>query len=393
MSAAPRLDVVAGRQREVGGDVTQTEHAELIIDADAHVIETDRTWDYLDASEAKFRPRIVAATDDPNKRFWLIDGKISGLRTAATSDEDVARRAASLSSHRNVEVAAAARKMEDIDLRLAHMSELGIDVQVLHNSIWIEQLTDRPDIEVALARSWNRWLADIWREGGGRLRWTCVIPVLSLSDALDEIRFAKENGAVGVCMRPYDGELMMLDPYFYPVYDLAEQLDLSIAIHIANGSPHLVESLRTRFSLLDGFGTFRVPTMLSCYGLLRSEVPTQFPRLRWGFIEASAQWVPWVLHELARRNGSVFTPTSNPFRDARVYVTTQTDDDVDYIIDAVGEDTLLIGTDYGHTDTSSEVDAIALFRRSAVAEDKKKKVLSDNPARLYGIGAREPVSA
>ncbi len=361
----------------------------VVIDADAHVIETDRTWDYLEKSEAAFRPRIVSADDDPNTRYWLIDGKLAGLRTAATSDSDVARRTATLASHRDVAVSAAARKMEDIGARLAHMTELGIDVQVLHNSVWIEQLTDRPDIEVALARSWNRWLADIWTEGGGRLRWTCVVPVLSLSDALDEIRFAKAHGAVGVCMRPFDGDLMLLDPSFHPIYELAEQLDLSIAIHIANGSPRLVDALRTRFSLLDGFATFRVPTMLACYGLLRSGLSKDFPTLRWGFIEASAQWVPWIMSELSRRNGSHYTATDNPFRDANVYVTTQTSDDIAYITDVVGEDTLVIGTDYGHTDTSSEVNAIALFRNSDLDEVKKEKVLSRNPARLYGIGARE----
>ena len=361
----------------------------VVIDTDAHVIETDRTWDYLEKSEAAFRPRIVSADDDPNTRYWLIDGKLAGLRTAATSDSDVARRTATLASHRDVAVSAAARKMEDIGARLAHMTELGIDVQVLHNSVWIEQLTDRPDIEVALARSWNRWLADIWTEGGGRLRWTCVVPVLSLPDALDEIRFAKAHGAVGVCMRPFDGDLMLLDPSFHPIYELAEQLDLSIAIHIANGSPRLVDALRTRFSLLDGFATFRVPTMLACYGLLRSGLSKDFPTLRWGFIEASAQWVPWIMSELARRNGSHYTATDNPFRDANVYVTTQTSDDIAYITDVVGEDTLVIGTDYGHTDTSSEVNAIALFRNSDLDEVKKEKVLSRNPARLYGIGARE----
>lgn len=369
-----------------------SERASAVIDADAHVIETDRTWDYLDKDEKKFRPRVVAATDDPNVRFWLINGKISGLRSSAMTDEDIASRAASMASHRDVSVSSAARKMEDISVRLAHMTELGIDIQVLHNSIWIEQLTDRPDIEVALARSWNRWLADIWKEGGGRLRWTCVIPVLSIPDALDEITFAKQHGAVGVCMRPFDGTLMMLDPYFYPLYDRAQQLDLAIAVHIANGSPLLVDSLRTRYSMLDGFATFRVPTMLACYGLIRSDVPKTFPSLRWGFIEASAQWVPWVLSEMARRHGEHYTAKDNPFTNSNTYVTTQTSDDIAYITGIVGEETLVIGTDYGHVDTSSEVNAISLFRSSDLEATIKRKVLSDNPAHLYGISLSEGVT-
>ena len=30
-----------------------------VIDADAHVIETERTWDFLEPSEEKFRPQLV----------------------------------------------------------------------------------------------------------------------------------------------------------------------------------------------------------------------------------------------------------------------------------------------------------------------------------------------
>ncbi len=30
-----------------------------IIDADAHVIETERTWEYMEDPEAKFRPTLV----------------------------------------------------------------------------------------------------------------------------------------------------------------------------------------------------------------------------------------------------------------------------------------------------------------------------------------------
>jgi predicted TIM-barrel fold metal-dependent hydrolase len=95
--------------------------------------------------------------------------------------------------------------------------------------------------------------------------------------------------------------------------------------------------------------------------------------------------VPWILHELARRSGVEFSAEKNPFRESNVYVTMQTDDDHDYIVGQVGDETLVIGTDYGHTDTSSEVDAIAIFRRSAVSDVHKHKVLSANPGRLWGI--------
>lgn len=351
-----------------------------VIDADAHVIETDVTWEFLEPSERRFRPQL-ATTE--GKQYWIVDNQVVGPPLLTQTDADFEAKAAS--SPRNLATPPSARKLEDIPLRLEHMSKLGTDTQVLHNSIFIEQITEKPDVEIALTRSWNRWLADVWKQGQHRLWWTCVVPTLTIDAALSEIRFAKANGAVGVCLPPFDRNLMILDQYYYPIFSLAEELDMPIIIHVANNDPLLMHSLRTRAGLLDGFASFRIPTVIACYGLMNSDVVRSFPRLRWGFVEASAQWVPWVLNESARRKGIAYSPDDNPFRAHDIFVTTQIGDDLDYIVRAMGEDQLVIGTDYGHTDTSSEVDAISQFEDLAIDEKLQEKVLCTNPRRLYGL--------
>ena len=46
----------------------------------------------------------------------------------------------------------------------------------------------------------------------------------------------------------------------------------------------------------------------------------------------------------------------------------------------------MIGTDYGHIDTSSEVDAISVFKADErLDEVEKERILLHNPRRLYGI--------
>ena len=137
---------------------------------------------------------------------------------------------------RNVETPQASRELDDVELRLRHMDELGIDVQVLHNTMWIEQVSESPDVEAALCRSWNRWLADTWRQSHGRLRWSCVVPSMLLDEAVAQVRTAKQNGAVAVCLRPLQGARHLADPYFYPLYETAANLDMAIAVHIANGN-------------------------------------------------------------------------------------------------------------------------------------------------------------
>ena len=128
------------------------------IDADAHVIETERTWDYMDEADNKFRPMIVASQDG-QKQFWLVDGRVTprGPINAALPEST--------------------REMQDIESRLRHMDELGIDIQVLYPTVFLAPLTNRPEIEVALCKSYNRWLADIYRRADNRLRWIAMLPL------------------------------------------------------------------------------------------------------------------------------------------------------------------------------------------------------------------------
>ena len=52
----------------------------------------------------------------------------------------------------------------------------------------------------------------------------------------------------------------------------------------------------------------------------------------------------------------------------RLYVACETWDDLPYVLRYTGEDNLVIGTDYGHADTSAEIEALRQLReRGAVS--------------------------
>ncbi len=360
---------------------------DFIVDADAHVVESAHTWEYMDASERQYRPVPLETREEAGVRlqFWLIDGKVRGFRFPAFSPEELEKRARQVG--RRFADAQESRELGNVDLRIEHMDETGVDIQVLHNTMFIESVTDRANVEVALCKSWNRWLADIWRRSEGRLRWSCMAPTLSIPDALDQIHFAKENGACAVLMRPVEGYRLLADSYFYPIYDEASRLNLAIAVHIANGNPWLSDLYNHPVRIASTLHRFRVPTVAAFNDVLLSEIPEQFPKLRWGFIEASSQWLPWVLHEAKNRFKTIGRPWPENFaRDYRMFVTCENSDDLPYIINQAGEDCLVIGTDYGHTDISSDVDAIKVFKaRGDVSPAVKKKILSDNARALYGL--------
>ncbi|HWP29113.1 MAG TPA: amidohydrolase family protein [Chloroflexota bacterium] len=338
------------------------------IDADAHVIESERTWDYIDDSLSAFKPRVVRTTTPlgTETEWWLIDGRIQPKQ--ANIGQDTSEES---------------REMRDIEARLRHMDELGVDIQVLYPSLFLRPLTNRPDLELALCQSYNRWLRDIWLKGKNRLRWAAVLPLLSMNEALAELRFAKQNGACAVFMRGVEGHRRVVDPYFYPLYEEAQRLDMPICIHASNGS----FDLHDYYIDEPGFCRFKLPCVGAFHSLIFSEVPSLFPKLRFGFIELSAQWVPYAIHDLARRfarRGKQLP--SDLLEQNRIYVACQTDDDLAYILRYTGEDHLVIGSDYGHADTSSEIEALRRLReRGEVSPAVINKILDDNARALYAL--------
>ena len=354
------------------------------IDSDAHVVESEHTWDFMDSADQKYRPLIVRPRGENGGEYWYIDGKIRGLvRVVLTAKQiaDVAER-----TGRNMGTPREAREMENVPARLRHMDELGIDTQVLYPTIFIEQISDKAEWEIAISRGYNRWLADIYEQGQGRLRWICVLPLLDISASLEELRFCHQHGACGVFMRGIEGNRMITHPYFYPLYEAMSYLDMAVGVHVGNGNPQVLD-LVSQYNGGGSFWKFRIPVIGACHSVMMSEVPQLFPKLRFHWAEAAAQWIPYVVKDLQRRWGAIGKDLpDNPLKEYRQYVTCQTDDDVDYILKYSGEDNITIGTDYGHNDQSTEVEALGILKtQGAINQRQYEKITYDNPRTLFAL--------
>jgi predicted TIM-barrel fold metal-dependent hydrolase len=341
-----------------------------VIDADAHVVETERTWEFMLPEDQRYRPAVLQPKPGyrtPAPEYWLIDGRAFGKNANVGQDTPDA-----------------AREGEDIRLRLRHMDELGVAIHVLYPTIFLRPLTIHAEVETALCRGYNRWVAHIAAQGEGRLRWVVLVPLMSLDRAIEEMHFGKEHGACGVFMRAIEGEQRLSDPYFFPLYEEASRLNLPICIHSGIGNFDMFDL----FNRDSGFATFKMPAVAGFHDLILKGVPSRFPDLRWGFVEISSQWLPYALNDLAirfRRQGKPF-PGKSVLQENRIYVACQTTDDLKYVIDTVGDENLVIGTDYGHNDTSSEIEALRRLQESSQLDrGTAEKILSHNPARLYGI--------
>ena len=338
-----------------------------VIDSDAHVIETDRTWEFMRDEDAAHKPEVLVPRAGGPDEYWLVEGR-AFKRTANVG----------------ADTAPETREASDIKKRLAHMDEMGVDVHVLYPSFFLTQRTHHADTDYALSRSYNRWLADIWAQGEGRLRWAVIPPLHSMDLAIEEIRFGKEHGACAVFMRGIEGDHRLSDPYMFPLYEEAIELDLPICIHAAAGNMHAFDLIDRDF----GFSKFKLPAVGAFHDLIMQGTPQRFPKLRWGWIEISASWLPYALNDLALRFARQKRdwPGTDVLRENNMWVACQTADDLPYVLACTDEDHIVIGTDYGHNDTASEILALRILRDGGtVPAASVDKILGANAEALYGL--------
>ena len=136
----------------------------MIIDADAHVEESEPMFECLDEEFYPRRPlAIPLARDTVYAKYnavWLIDGetypKLVGkggtiFRTPTLME------AASLKRE-----SIGAQELTDVRARLKDMDKVGIDIQVVFPSLFLTTTTEDLKLETALVSAYNSFLGDCY---------------------------------------------------------------------------------------------------------------------------------------------------------------------------------------------------------------------------------------
>jgi predicted TIM-barrel fold metal-dependent hydrolase len=351
------------------------------IDADAHILEGEHTWDFLQPHEQKFRPAVVEMPEVPDRvgrgtngreRYWStlsINGWPEVMTTRLSLGDQT--------------IPESARDLTDVPARLALMDELGVDKQVIYPTLFLVRPTDHPELMVALTRSYNRFMAEAFGNSKGRLPWVLVPAVESMAESLAELEFGKMHGACGVLLSGIEGQHVLSDPYFYPLFEKASALNLPICVHAGIGSRLIRLNCRSRFvSAISA-------VMTAFHDVLLGGTCDRFPKLRFGFIETGAQWIPYLIQQVGLWKGwmskNAEGEEGNIMRDNRLFVSCRMDDDIPYLLRWAGKGNLVTGTDYGHDDFSKDIFAFQKLRGGALDAETVDGIVCNNASTLYGI--------
>ena len=210
-----------------------------------------------------------------------------------------------------------------------------------------------------------------------------------------EIETARDHGAVGVFFRGVEGDRSLAESYFFPVYEAANRLGMAICIHTGAGAPDI-----TRCST--GTSATTSPTCAHCRcSPSATSWPTRSRSASPSCASASSRHRPHGCPTCCTICSAPAAPGSTPaatptrtstgdptcFRDYRLYVAAEADEDLPYLLTHIGEDHIIMGSDYGHQDQSREDGMVAVMRRKEnVSPRVVEKILCHNPRRFYGLG-------
>ena len=186
---------------------------------------------------------------------------------------------------------------------------------------------------------------------------------------------------------------------FWPIYGAAQELDCLLAVH---GAPSLGLGLDRLHKLIEvrtlthGFSQMTQMTSLMFEGVFDS-----FPRLRFAFCEAGCGWVPYLAErlDLEYRNRRVQAPDlkvmpSEHLGSGRIFFHTELGErGLARAIGEFGEDAFFCASDYPHEPKHEFPEGVEeLMSRNDVPEPAKRKIVWDNPIRMYRLDAGKLVA-
>jgi uncharacterized protein len=370
------------------------------IDADGHVEECLPTFSdkYLDPAFRPLRPTVIGRD---GLAYWVIDEQMfprrvgkgcNNLGTPASYDGKPTRHTALKTD--SIE----SMELTDIGARLRSMDEEEIAIQVVYPSLFLAYpLTSNTALATALYSSYNRWLGDRL-SGNERIQWAAIANLDDVGAAVQQVREAKSLGASAVMVLGTAGDLTFDHPTLLPFFESLAQTHLPLAVHVGWSCP----ALNNIYSHIypSGVIAFLVPVMMGLVALISGGVLDRFPDLRVAFLEAGCQWVHFVLermdHRFRRTRNQLSTfhsqtaprhdlPPMDYVRKGNLFFSTEADDVLlPHVIDLVGEDNMVFGSDMPHGDREPFV-VRKVKERKDISDSAKLKILESNPARLYGL--------
>ena len=279
-------------------------------------------------------------------------------------------------------------------LRMRDQDRDGVAAEVVFPTLALRACFMAPDgaLQMALARAYNAWCAEVFAPHPQRFAPAAVIPMADIAAACREAERAARLGLRTLFLPSFPPDRRYNDPVFDRFWEVAEGIGLPLTFHAGTGHEPRIERGPGGAVINYLLGSQIDGAHVICY-LTMAGVLERHPGLQIVTVETGSAWLAWVMtqmddiyekHHMWAHPKLAEAPSFYVKRQA--HVTFQVDPVGVANRTFTGVEALLWGSDYPHPEGTWPHSRERVEQQTAgLPEEDKRKLLGGTTARLFGF--------
>jgi predicted TIM-barrel fold metal-dependent hydrolase len=355
-----------------------------IVDVDSHHYESESMREILEYMDDPVVQQLAQSASQTGMRG-------TGLVAGSVGYQDMGGRVMRYAL-RSIE-RTSGDKHRDISLSKRWMDAMGVDIAVMFPTPMLTLgLHPQVEVEVALARAYNRWLCERVLAHEPRLRSMLYLPFNDADACYRMVKeFGEKEGVAGFMVTAARHRPVHHNSYM-KTYALLEEMGLPLGFHAGYNWSEQSMEMMNKFISVHAIG-FVFYNMVHLTNWIMNGLPERFPKLKVVWIESGVAWIPFMMqrldNEFMMRSSEAPALKKKPSDYMRdMYFSSQPMEITDLgaleqsfrMIKA--ESQLLYSSDYPHWDFDLPS---TIYDLPFLAEQTKRNILGGNALRLFNI--------
>ena len=372
-----------------------------VISGDSHI---DMTWMpgdlWVDRAPPEFRSLAPRVIETPEGLHWEVEGKRMGVFGGTSFTFGVAARGQSkrLDAVFDTGFFDGDPHPTNPHLRIKDMELDGVDAEVLYGIVGVGLRITNPELVRFVYQVYNEWVADFCKTHPGRWAALAPIPNHDPSIAAESLRKANEMGLAGGDFALANAVKPLYHASWDPLWAASSEYGMPISYHGAGGLSASVRApdsadakdYSNKFNLVSD-SCSQLEGALILASIIYSGACDRFPDFRFVLGESGVTWIPFLLarmdaHYLDTRHHVSLSMKPSDYWKRQGSATFQTDAILADMINLVGVDNVIWGSDYPHPDGVFP-DSLATIQEDLgkLMPDIRRKLVCENAGNLYGF--------
>jgi predicted TIM-barrel fold metal-dependent hydrolase len=373
------------------------------ISADSHI---DLCWMpptlFVEEATAAMKARMPYVVDGPDGPYWTAKngasfGLKNGVGPAGAKYEKGKHARADLMAATNLyeDGKNDIRRISDPHLRLKDMLRDDVDAEVIYGILGAATRLADHEAATEMFRIYNDWLADFCSHYPERHIGLACLPYGDIDAAAKEVHRAAGLGLRGLELSCSWDMAPMYDPCWEPLWQAVNEVGLPLHFHTfpAISLDHMAtltgQTKRAAFfTVVSGFQMNLVNIVAA---IISGGALERYPNLKVAFGESGCGWIPYMLDRMDfewedRFQDLPMTMKPSDYWKRQCKATFQFDTIGTKLVDDMGAETLMWGSDYPHGDGVWPESSRYIEEQFAnLPADVVHKITCENAGKFYGL--------